>query len=120
MIEVTLKALLGPLVSGRVSPDTTPDNPVFPLIVYQQVGGQALAFMEKRLPDHQHARIQVVVWSKSRLEARQMIRSVERTLIESTLTTEAYGAAVSDYNAELKLRGFRQDFGIWFKDEPPP
>jgi hypothetical protein len=38
-IEATLKTPLGPLVSGRCTPDTIPDNPVFPLIVYQQVGG---------------------------------------------------------------------------------
>lgn len=120
MIEVILKTLLGPLVNGRVSPDSTPDNPVFPLIVYQQVGGQALAFTEKRLPDHQHARMQIVVWSKSRLEASQLIRAAERAIIESPYPSEAYGAAVSDYNAELKLRGSRQDFGIWFPDEPPP
>lgn len=115
-IEVDLINLLGPLVGGRIYPDVTPENPDYPLIVYQQVGGKAYAYMENKLPDHLHARMQICVWSKRRIEASAIGHQVEKLLIESPIVAEAYGAFASAYEDTLKLYGTRQDFGIWFKD----
>lgn len=56
MLEEALYGLLNPLVAGGAAPDVTDDNPVFPCITYQQIGGQAYAYAEKRLPDYRHAR----------------------------------------------------------------
>ena len=46
-LEATLKTLLGPLVGGRCYPDTAPDGAAFPLIIYQQVGGEAVEFLDQ-------------------------------------------------------------------------
>lgn len=114
-LEASLKTLLGPLVSGRCTPDVIPDGaPTFPLIVYQQVGGQAYEYLDKSLPGHDHARVQVWVWSRTRLEASDIIRQARVALVGSDLTVETIGAATSDYNEALKLYGSRQDFGIWY------
>ncbi|MET0332552.1 MAG: DUF3168 domain-containing protein [Dyella sp.] len=114
--EGKLYALLAPLVGGRAYPDTTPDNPTFPLIVYQQVGGEAYAYADKSLPNHQHGRIQITTWSHTRVESRQLARSIEAAVIASALPAEAYGAFMGLYQVDLKLYGARQDFGIWFPD----
>jgi hypothetical protein len=113
-LEATLKTLLGSLVAGRVYPDKTPPNPVFPLLVYQQVGGQAIDFAEKALPDHDHARMQVVVWAKTRLQASELARQVRVAIICSALTAQTYAAPVSQYQEELDIYGSRTDYGIWY------
>lgn len=114
-LEESLAGILGPLVGGRCYPDVLPDNPTFPLIVYQQVGGQAIDYAEKALPDHDHARVQVWVWSKARLEASQIARQARAAIIGSALTAQTYGAPVSSHNEELKLYGSRTDFGVWYQ-----
>ena len=113
-LESDLYTALGALVSGRASPDVTPDNPVFPLIVYQQVGGEAFEYLEQVLPNKAHARIQVVVWSKTRLDASTLARSARVALVEGAFKATTYNAPVSLYDATLKLYGNRTDYGIWY------
>jgi hypothetical protein len=112
-IEATLNTTLGALVGGRVYPDTPPDNPTFPLIVYQQVGGEAVEYLEGTLADQDNARMQIVVWSKTRLEASSLARSA-RTLMVGTLNATTLNAPVSLHEAALKLYGSRTDYSVWF------
>jgi hypothetical protein len=113
-LEAALKTLLGPITAGRVYPDKTPPSPVWPLIVYQQVGGQAIDFAEKTLPDHDHSRVQVFIWAKTRLEASSLARQVRAAIIGSDLTAQTYAAPVSQYQEELDIYGSRTDYGIWY------
>lgn len=115
-IEELLRQIIGPAVGNRVSPDITPDNPVFPLATYQQLGGRAGWYSDKTMPDHKHGRFQINVWSKTRLEASTIARTIEGLICASELVAEPYGAPTSLYVEALKLYGTRQDFGIWFKD----
>ena len=110
----TLDSTLSSLVSGRAYPDVTPGVPVFPLIVYQRVGGTAGWYVEKTMPDHKHARVQVVVWSKSRKEADTIADQVEAAICALNLPTEPYGAPTALYEESLRLYGARQHFGIWY------
>ena len=112
-LETSLKAALDPLVGGRVYPDVTPDNPTFPLIVYQQVGGQAVNFLEGTLPDQNNARVQLHVWAKSRLEASALAQQARAALTEQLAAT-TLGAPVSLYEEALKLYGARCFYGIWY------
>lgn len=113
-LEATLYTLLGPLIGGRCYPDVSPDGATLPLIIYQQVGGQAVDFVEGKVPDKDNARVQVHVWSKTRLEASQIARSARVALVEGTAKASTQGAAVSLYDDALKLYGSRQDFSVWF------
>lgn len=117
-LEEDLVSLLGPLVSGRIYPDETPDNPQFPLVVYQQIGGRAGWYMEKKVPSHKHSRMQISVFAKRRADANALARSIESALCESTLVAEPYGAFTALREDPLKLYGARQDFGIWYADPP--
>lgn len=112
-IEATIKATLGSLVGNRVYPDTPPDNPTFPLIVYQQVGGEVINPLEGSDPNKDNARVQVVTWAKTRLEASSVARQV-RVALTSTLNATMLGAPVSLYEEELKLYGSRADYSLWY------
>lgn len=112
-MEGDLKTALNALVGNRVYPDVTPANPAFPLIVYQQVGGDAVEFLEGTVASKDHARMQVFVWSKSRLEASSIARAA-RLAIVGTLKGTTYAAPVSIYDDALKLYGNRTDYGIWY------
>ena len=112
-LEPSLKAALDSLVDGRVYPDTTPDNVVFPCIVYQQVGGEDIEFLEGTLPDQENARVQVIPWAKSRLEASTLARQI-RVRLSDQLAATRLGAPVSLYEEPLKLYGARAFYSIWF------
>lgn len=113
-LEADVVAALTGLVAGRVYPDVTPDNPTFPLIVYQQVGGKAVEYLEGAVADKDHARVQVIVWAKTRLQASQIARQARVALVEGTTKATTYAAPVSLYEDALKLYGNRTDFGIWY------
>lgn len=56
-------------MGGRCYPDVSPDGAARQLIIYQQVGGKAVDYVEAKVADKDNARVQVHVWSNSRLEA---------------------------------------------------
>ena len=113
-LEGDLYNALKGLVSNRVYPDVSPDAPAFPLIIYQQVGGEAFEFLEHTIPNKHHARIQIMVWAKTRLAASALAHSVRTALVTGSLKANTYGAPVSLYDAALKLYGNRTDYGIWY------
>lgn len=115
--EADFRTLLMTVVP-KVYPDVTPDTTVFPCCIYQQVGGESYAYVEKKLPDHKHARMQVTFWADTRAAASQMARDAEKAIIESDYPAEAYGALVALYEPAIKKYGARQDFGVWYVDPP--
>lgn len=115
-LEGDLRTLLADLVDGHLYPDTPPDVPVFPYITYQQVGGTPLWFKEKAKPSHKHARLQINVWSRTRVEANRLARQIEDRFMTGAVNSEPYGGAVALYEEKLKLFGTRQDFGVWYPD----
>lgn len=114
MIEIGLKALLNPLVDGRVFPDVAPEDPQYPLITYQQVGGMSIWYLEKEMPSHLDARIQINVWSQGRIEASTIALQIERAICESDFIASPLGAAIALYEDAVKLYGTRQDFRIHY------
>lgn len=112
-IEATLKTTLSSLVSGRVYPDTPPDNPTFPLIVYQQVGGAVLNPLDGSDPNEDNARIQLRVMAKTRLEANTIARSA-RVAMTGTLYATALGAPRWINEPDLKLYENLADYSVWF------
>ncbi len=103
---------------ARVYPRTTPDNPTFPLIVYELVGGSAYEYVERKLPDCEHYRVQVMCSAKTATKALEISGKARKLLVEANTTFPAVRTAgqVQDAsNDELKLYAFRQDFLVWLK-----
>jgi hypothetical protein len=118
LVEDELFSLLEGLVDRRCYPDVTPDAPVFPCIVYQVVGGRPHDYLERKLPDCEHYRVQICCWAKSRASARVLALQVHEKIVEQGAafkSAKALDQAVGLYESALKLFGTRQDFGIWIK-----
>lgn len=113
-IEKLITDLLSPL--AEVYPDAVAEDATFPCISYQQIGGRAGWYMEGAMPSHKHARIQINVWAKTRVEASTLAREIEGAICTSALIAEPYGAATATHEPLVGLYGTRQDFGIWFPD----
>jgi hypothetical protein len=113
-VALDLKSILGGLAGGRFYADVPPATPTFPLLLWQRVGGQASEYLDQSLPSHDHARVQLTAWAKTRLEADALIREARVAMLGSSHAVETFGAAVADYDDALKLYGSRQDFGIWY------
>lgn len=112
-IEASIKTALSGVASGRTYPDVTPDNPTFPLNVYQQVGGEVINPLDSSDPNKDNARIQVVTWAKTRLEASSVSRQVRVQLVDQ-LDAILLAAPVSIYDDVLKLYGARADYSVWY------
>lgn len=112
--ESSIFSALSSLVSNRVYPDLAPDVVVKPYIVYQQVGGSAVQFVDVTVPSKKNSRIQVSVWGDTRAQVSALAVQVEDTLRGvATLQTVVLGAPVAVYEADTKLRGSQQDFSVW-------
>lgn len=123
-IESALFALLKDIPAiksgtiSRVYPSVTPDNPVFPCIVYQVVGGAAYDYLERKLPNSEHYRVQIDCWASSAVAVRSLGLTVRQQIIEQGTAFESaktLGQAVSTYEEDLKLYGTRQDYSLWLK-----
>lgn len=113
-VESIIFDALKSLVSNRVYPDIAPENATKPYITYQQVGGEAVNFIDTTVPSKKNARFQINVWSQTRLEAASLSRQIEDAIrVVSTLQTTVLGAPAALYEADTKLHGTRQDFSFW-------
>lgn len=102
------------LVANRVYPDVGPVGVVKPYITYQQIGGQAVNFMESTTPSKSNGRFQVNVWADTRTAAALLAKQVTAALrATSALQTTALGEPVATFEADTKLYGTRQDFSLW-------
>ena len=112
--EATLHALLAGFVAGRVYPDVAPSGASLPRIVYQQVGGQNITWLEGTLPDRENARMQVVCWAATRLAAINLMKQVEAAILAApVIQAEAIGARISGFEQDTNLYSSQQDFSIW-------
>jgi hypothetical protein len=112
--ESTIFDTLKSLVSNRVYPDVAPAGAATPYITYQQVGGEALAYVENTLPSSKNGRYQVNVWATTRAAAAALALQVEAALVQaSAFQARAVGAPAATLDMDLSLYGTLQDFTIW-------
>ena len=113
-IEDKLFTVLSALAGGQVYPDIAPPGTVAPYLVYQQVGGAALAYTEGSVPGQENCRIQVATWSLRRTEATSLAKQAEALLLQATtFQATALGNRVHAFDEDTGLYGARQDFSVW-------
>lgn len=115
-VEADLVARLGPLVSGRIFPDVAKFSTPRPYITYQQVGGDAVAYLDDIVPTLQNGLVQINVWAGTRAEANGLARQVESLLVGASAFQARAAAAfrtISEADLEPPLYGTMQDFDIW-------
>lgn len=116
MIAETLATtVLEPLAPGAVFPDVAPEGAPLPRIVYQQVGGQEVAYLEDTPPDTENARMQIACWAATRVEAATLAQQVRDALTQAAgLQARPIGARNSVFETDTRLYGTRQDFSVWY------
>lgn len=113
-LEAKLFALLTALVSGRIFPDVAPFDTQRPYIIWQQIGGQAVTFLENTVPSKRNANVQISAWADTRAQANDLSLDIEATLtLATTLQARPLSAHVSEHEPDLMRYGARQDFSIW-------
>ena len=103
------------LVSDRLFADFAPSGTAAPYMVYQQVGGVAVNFVESAHPGKRNARLQLSTWSTTRQEAANLARQAEAALVASTtLRAFVLSAMVATFDEDTALYGAQQDFSVWY------
>ena len=114
-VEDTLYATLGPTCANRAYPVKAPPGVAKPYLTFQQVGGQAINFVEAEVPGLRNAVFQINCWSTTNAAAKALAIAAEEALIEAvTLQTTVLGAATIVYDEVAQLYGSRQDFSVWY------
>jgi len=115
-LETKLKTV-GATVFARFMPDEAPFDTPRPYAVWQQVGGDALTYVEGALPDKENALVQIRIWADTRIEASGLSRQLEQALVAST-DFQARAASARVNEKEGDAYGNRQDFSIWVARSP--
>lgn len=112
--EELIFGTLRQLVDDRVFPDVAPTGTAPPYITYQDVGGVPLSFLDGAAPSRENTRVQLSVWSETRIEAKQLLNRAKTALMAASgaQTTEV-GRPTTDFDHETNLRCARQDLSIW-------
>lgn len=123
-VETLIYSALKSLVPGEhVYRDIAPPETPLPRIVFQQVGGVALNFLDSATkPTKKNGRFQVTVWGTRRDDVMALARQVEDTLrATGPLYTTVMGAAIATFEPAADedsddLYGSIQDFSFWYDD----
>lgn len=116
-VEAEIFNALQGLAGGRCYFDIAPDVPsptVLPYITFQQVGGEAINFIDATLPGKRNFRMQINIWGNTRTQVSALAKQVEDALrLAASLQTTVIGAPIALYEPDTKLRGSIQDFSMW-------
>jgi hypothetical protein len=115
-VETDIFTALKSLVADRVYRDIAPQTvTALPRITFQQVGGEAVNFVDPTVPSKKNARFQINCWAADRDAAALLSRQAEDALrVYVALQTTVLAAPVAVHEPELGLYGTRQDFSVWF------
>lgn len=114
-IEKDIFDALKALVSNRAYPDMNDAAAlVTPYIVYQQISGEAVVFMEAANPSKKNGRFQIACWATTRSAAQALALQVESAMVTATaFQAKPIGGVTAVVDEDTKLRGTRQDFTVW-------
>jgi hypothetical protein len=114
VIETSLVAIVGPLLGGRIFPDSAPFNTPKPWATYQQVGGDSPTFIDNTPVGIRNALIQINVWAATRAQATTLILQIEAALIAAgDMQVRPSGAFLSVPGYDNTIYGAQQDFDCW-------
>lgn len=112
-VESQIFDALKGLVSNRCFPDFAPLGTARPFITYEQVGGDALHYVDGTLPDKKHARFELGVYADSRAACAALALQVEATMAAQTaFQSTAIHAPISDYASDVKIYSSTQNFSV--------
>lgn len=108
--EADLTAAVGALCGGRCYPDFAPLGVARPYVVYTQVGGPSVQFLEGGPAPAHMARVQINVWHDTRLAANALMRQIDDLLRAAPWQGTPQGELMARADEASQLRGAQQDF----------
>ncbi|WP_230944974.1 DUF3168 domain-containing protein [Burkholderia vietnamiensis] len=114
LAESVVATALSPVLPAKVFPDVAPAATAAPWITYQAVGGQAFATIDGETPGTLNARMQVTVWSKTRLQTGNIMQQVFQALVNPAVKAVPIGAPVSTFEPDTLLYGSTLDFSVTY------
>lgn len=112
-VEADIFTALRGLTDDRVFPDVVDLGTARPYITYQQIGGEALSYVDDTLPNAKHGRFQIEVWADTRLQATAIALQIEALLVVCTaFQARPIGAHASKHEPDVHQFGTLQDFSI--------
>lgn len=113
-LEADFTALLLP-ICPRITPDVAPYGTQTPYVVWEQIGGASLRFLDGTAADKRNADIQFTVWHTTRSAANALMRQVEEALCTNPAILQArpFGEPQAAFDDADELRGAVQSFSIW-------
>lgn len=114
-VEADIFTAIKGLVSNRAYPDLNDSATIVtPYIVYQEIGGEALTFLERAEPSKENGRFQVSCWATTRAASKALAKQVETAMTMATaFQAKPIGGKTSVFDEDTKLRGTRQDFTVF-------
>lgn len=113
--ETIIRSALVHLAPDAIFPLVAPEGAPLPRIVYQQVGGKEVSYMEDTPPDLENARMQIACWAETAIAAAELAQRVRDALIQAPgMQARPLGARASVYEPDTRLYGARQDFSVWY------
>jgi hypothetical protein len=111
-VEADIKTVLAD-VCPRVFPDFAPTNTTKPYVTYIQIGGDAINALNNSTPNKQIGEFQVDIWGNSRASVAALMLDIEAAMRAATqFTAVPIGAPRSDFDADMKVYGTKQDFRV--------
>jgi len=102
------------VICARTFPDIAPVNTARPYVTYQQIGGDAVSFIDSTVPSKENGEFQINVWADTRASAKALIKQIEAALIVATaFQARPLAAPVSDYDHDNQVYGSLQSFSVW-------
>jgi len=113
-IEESIYEALNPLVGNRVFPDFAPLGTARPFITFEQVGGDALSYLNGTLPDKKNGRFEIGVYADSRASCAAVALLVESVMAAATaFQSTAIHAPISDYASDVMIYSSTQNFSVF-------
>lgn len=113
-VEADIKSALNSLVAGRVFPDFAPLGTTRPFITFEQMGGEALSYLDGTLPDKKHGRFEIGVYADTRSQCAAIALQVESAMAAATaFQSTAIHAPISDYASDVLIYSSTQNFSVF-------
>lgn len=101
----------------RVFPTVAPHGTPTPYVIWQQIGGQSLRFLDNTPGDKRNVLMQINVWATTDKQALDLANAIEDALCAAMdkFQAEPQGEPVAAFDESDELRGTVQSFSIWGK-----
>ena len=113
-VESDIFDTLKGLVTNRVYPDAAPYGATRPFIVYTQIGGETINYVEGGVPDRKNGVFQINAHAATRAEASALMLLVEAAMLSTNrFSVEVQRAPMAEHDPDVPDYWAHQDFSIW-------